>query len=258
MIAGKPLPARLANDTIAQIVLNRKAIEYLGSTPEDIIGKRINVALGEQVNVCGVVENFNYESLHRPIGEYGIHNSRFGRGRFYLMARISGNDIPGQLKTYETLFKEFYPNDMFDVHYPDMEIRRAYRGMQTTSHICLLFSILAILIACMGVFGLTAFMAEQRAKEISIRKVMGAGVMDIVSLFTNNYLKLLLISLIIAIPAAWWVGNRFLQDFAYRISLSWWMFAASAIITITLTLLTVSTLATKASMSNPLKAIKSE
>ena len=258
MIAGKPLPGRLSSDSIAQIVLNRKAVEYLGSAPEDMIGKRIMVGLGEPVEVCGVVEDFNYENLHRPIGEYGIHNSRFGRGRFYLMARISSHDIPGQLKTYGTLFKDHYPNDMFDVHYPELEMKNAYQGTRTTSQIALVFSALAIFIACMGVFGLTAFMAEQRTKEIGVRKVMGASVMDVVRLFANNYVKLLLISLVIAIPVAWWVGNQYLQDFAYRISLSWWMFVVSALITITLTLFTVSMIALKASLANPITAIKTE
>ena len=255
MIAGRPLPARLPTDTIAQIVLNRKAVEYLGETPEDIIGKRILTGFREQVYVCGVVENFHFESLHRPIGEFGIHNSRFG-GRFYFMARISSHDVPGQLKNYEKIFKEHYPNDMFDVHYPELRMKNAYQGTQTTSQISLVFSILAIFIACMGVFGLTAFMAEQRTKEIGVRKVMGASVIDIVKLFTNNYVKLLLISLVIAIPIAWWVGERYLQDFTYRISLSWWMFAAAALITIALTLLTVSAIAIKAAMANPVKSLK--
>jgi len=259
LIAGNPLPARLPGDTIAQIVLNRKAVEYLGSTPEDIVGKRIYVELGERwVNVCGVVEDFNFESLHRPISEYGIHNSRFGRGRFYLMARISGHDIPGQLERYGKIFKDFYPNDMFDVHYPDLEMKSKYQGIQTTSHISLIFSILAIFVACMGVFGLTAFMAELRTKEIGIRKVMGASVWDIVKLFTNNYVKLLCISLVIAFPAAWWVGERYLQNFAYRISLSWWMFAVAALITVALTLLTVGVLAIKAAIANPVESLKTE
>jgi putative ABC transport system permease protein len=110
----------------------------------------------------------------------------------------------------------------------------------------------------MGVFGLTAFMAEQRTKEIGIRKVMGATVWNIVSLFTDSYIKLLLISLVIAIPVAWRVCDRYLQDFAYRISLSWWMFAVAALITIVLTLITVSWIAIKAATKNPVEAIKSE
>ena len=256
IIAGKPLPARMQSDTTTQIVLNRKAVEYLGETPESIIGKRIEIGLPEQVFVCGVIENFHFESLHTPIGEFGIHNSM--RGRFYFMARISSYDVSGQMKTYEKLFKEHYPNDMFDVHYPELELKNAYQETQITSKISLIFSILAILIACMGVFGLTAFMAEQRTKEMGVRKVLGASVIDVVILFANNYMKLLLISFVIAIPIAWFVGDMYLQSFAYRISLSWWIFAAAALITIALTLLTVSAIAVKAAMVNPVKSIKTE
>jgi putative ABC transport system permease protein len=137
-------------------------------------------------------------------------------------------------------------------------MERDYKGAQTTSQVSLIFSILAILIACMGVFGLTAFMAEQRTKEIGIRKVMGATIWDIVKLFTNNYVKLLLISLVIAIPVAWWIGDRYLQDFAYRISVAWWMLTVAALITVVLTLLTVYIQAIKAATSNPLDAIKTE
>jgi len=107
----------------------------------------------------------------------------------------------------------------------------------------------------MGVFGLTAFMAEQRTKEIGIRKVMGATVWNIVGLFTNSYMKLLSISLVIAIPIAWWVGVLHLQNFAFRISLSWWIFIAAALITVILTLITVGALAIKAAMRNPVEAI---
>jgi len=272
MIAGTPLPARAPmqvqmidgmnrlirtpGDTITQIVLNRKAVEYLGETPEGIIGKRIYTGLREQVYVCGVVENFHFESLHRPIGEYGIHNST--AGRFYFMARISSHDVAGQLKAYEKIFREHYPTDMFDVHFPELRMKNAYQETQTAGNISLVFSILAILIACMGVFGLTAYMAEQRTREIGIRKVLGGSIGSIVSLFTANYIKLLLLSLVIAIPLAWWVGDRYLQGFAYRISLSWWMFALAALITVALTLLTVSVLAIKAATANPVKAIKTE
>jgi len=108
------------------------------------------------------------------------------------------------------------------------------------------------------VFGLTAFMAEQRTKEIGIRKVFGATLWNIVSLFTNSYTKLLGISLVIAIPAAWWIGNQYLQNFAFRIPLSWWIFAVAALITVVLTLLTVCAQAIKAAMKNPVETIKTE
>ncbi len=258
LIAGKTLPKRVPGDTIIQVILNRKAVEYLETTPDELIGKKLHAHLNSNspTYVCGVVENFNFESLYRPIGAYGINNgTRFNN---FLIFKHKGDNISEQLKAYEHIFKKHFPNNLFEVRFPDLELEKAYEGEQRTNRVAVCFSILAILVACMGVFGLTAFMAEQRTKEIGIRKVMGASIGNVVSLFTNSYVRLLLISLAIAIPVAWWVSNLYLQDFAYRISPAWWIFVVAAIITAALTLLTVSFQAIKAATANPVKSLKSE
>jgi len=256
LIAGRTLPER-TNDSIAQIILNRAAVDYLGLTPEEAIGKRVSLTNHAAINeVCGVMENFNFQSLHSPVRGYGFHNLRYPK--MLLMLRVKEGNFSEQLKRYEEIFKKHFPNEMFEARFPDVQMEKAYEGDRRTSHVAIVFSMLAIFVACMGVFGLTAFMAEQRTKEIGIRKVLGATVWNIVSLFTNNYVKLLLISLVIAIPAAWWVGDQYLQNFAYRISISWWIFAVAGIITIVLTLMTVAGMAIKAAMKNPVEAIKSE
>jgi len=174
------------------------------------------------------------------------------------MLRVHEGNLPEQLKTYEEIYKKYFPNNAFNPVFIDQAVARRYDGERHTAQIAVIFSILAIFVACLGVFGLTAFMAERRAKEIGIRKVVGASVLNIVNLFAGNYLKLLGISLVIAIPIAWWVNNYYLQNFAYRISLSWWIFAAAALITVALTLLTVSILAVKAAMANPVKSLNIE
>ena len=243
-----------------QIVLNRAAVDYLGMTPEEAIGQRVmarvNGLYGIPV-ICGVIENYHYESLHRPVGGVCMHYGIQEHKRFLLL-RVTEGDLSEQLKTYEAIFKKYFPNNRFTPVFIDTEVAKLYDGERRTSRIAVVFSILAIFISCMGVFGLTAFMAEQRTKEIGIRKVMGASVWNIVSLFTVDYLKLLGISLAIAIPAAWWVGERYLQNFAYHISLSWWIFAVAALITVALTLLTVGILAIKAAMKNPVEVVKME
>jgi hypothetical protein len=257
LIAGKPLPARHPGDTVTQMIINRKAAEYTGLTPEEIIGKRIIVDLAESpAEVCGVVENFNYESLHRPVEPYGIYNGR--RERAAIILRVTEGNLTEQLQTYGDIFKKHFPNELFEPAFSGLELEKAYEDDRRTNRIAVVFSVLSILVACMGVFGLTAFMAEQRTKEIGIRKIMGASVFNIVHLFVNSYVKLLAISLVIAIPTAWWIGNQYLQNFAYRISLSWWMFATAALITVALTLLTAGFQAIKAATVNPVKAIKSE
>jgi len=256
MIAGRPLPEWRPGDTIVQVILNRTAVDYLEMTPEEVIGKKVLIFNRDITQVCGVVENFNYLPLHLPVGGYAIHNRN--QPKSTIMIRVTKGNLSEQLNTYEQIFKKHFPNEMFEPKFLELELAKAYEGDRRTARVAVVFSVLAIFVACMGVFGLTAFMAEQRTKEIGIRKVLGATVWNIVSLFTNNYVKLLLISLVIAIPAAWWVGDQYLQNFAYRISMGWWIFAVAGIITIVLTLLTVGGMAIKAAMKNPVEAIKSE
>jgi len=250
----------LSENNATPILLNRAAVDYLGLTPEEVIGQRVmgqfSGAIGYPV-VCGVIENFHYESLHRPVGGVCLHYG-LGQHKRYLLLRVVEGNLQEQLKTYEEIYMRYFPNNLFVPSFIDENVAKFYDGERRTVRVAVVFSILAIFVACMGVFGLTAFMAEQRTKEIGIRKVMGATVWNIVSLFTNSYMKLLGISLIIAIPVAWWVGVQYLQNFAYRISLSWWIFAIAALITVALTLLTVGALAIKAATKNPVEAIKTE
>ncbi len=257
LIAGNPLPDRVEGDSITQIILNRKAVEYLETTPEEIIGKEVMAEIGEnKVAVCGVVENFNFEALYKPVTGFGIHNGKHSLN--VIMIRLKEGNLPDQLKSIETIYKKHVPDDLFTAEFPDMLWEKIHEAEHRTNKVIVCFSILAIFVACMGVFGLTAFMAEQRTKEIGIRKVMGASVKNIVDLFTNSYLKLLLISLVIAVPVAWWLGNNYLNDFAYRINMSWWMFIVAALITIIITILTVCLQAVKAALANPVKSIKVE
>jgi len=257
LIAGKNFTEQQPGDTIYQVLLNRAAVDYLGKTPEEAIGTRINAHLGGPVNeVYGVVENFHFQSLHAPIGGFCFVNAPWQKR--FLMLRVKEGNLSEQLLTYEAIYKKYFPNNNFGAIFPEEYVARIYDSERRTGQIAVVFSILAILVACMGVFGLTAFMAEQRTKEIGIRKVLGASVWNIASLFTNNYAKLLSISLVISIPVAWWVGVQYLQNFAFRISLSWWIFVVAALITVVLTLITVGALAIKAAMRNPVEAIKTE
>jgi len=260
LIAGRHLPERLPGQqpddstTIIPVLLNRAAVEYLGMTPEEAIGKR--VLIFPITEVCGVIENFNFESLHRPVTGFCMHNSSWEKR--FVMLRAKEGRFWENLETYQELFKKHHPNNAFWMYHVEAQTALLYDGDRRTGKIAIVFSILAILVACMGVFGLTAFMAEQRTKEIGIRKVMGASVLDIVRLFTNSYVKLLGISLVIAIPTAWWVGNQYLQDFAFRVSIGWWIFAVAALVTVALTLLTISVQAIKAALKNPVDAVKVE
>ena len=256
LIAGTTLPK--PNDSIANIIINRKAVEYMETTPEEIIGKRLPSQFGNQpMYVCGVVENFYFPSLFEPVTPWGLHDAS-NQSFVSLLLKVKEGDMSQQLRLYEEIFKKHFPNDLFEAKFPDLALAKAYEKVRQTGSIVLCFSILSILIACLGVFGLTAFMAEQRTKEIAIRKVFGASIGSIVRLFTDNYLRQLAISLVIALPVVWWIGNKYLEDYADRISLSWWIFVAAPLIVIVLTLCTVGYQAIRAAIANPVEAIKSE
>ena len=255
LIAGTTLPE--PNDSIANIIINRKAVDFMQTTPEDIIGKRLPSQFGKQpMYVSGVVEDFYFPSLLEPVVPWGFHDAN-NQGFGNLLLSVKDGDMSQQLQVYEDIFKKHYPGELFEAKFPAFAMEKAYEKARQNGNLVLIFSILAILIACMGVFGLTAFMAEQRTKEISIRKVFGASVGSIIRLFMSVYLRLLALSIVIALPMVWWIGNRYLEDFYSRISLTWWIFTAAALIPIMLTLLTVGFQAVKAATANPVKAIKS-
>jgi ABC-type antimicrobial peptide transport system permease subunit len=257
LIAGRTLPESQPGDNIMNIVLNRKAVEYLETTPEQVIGTELPVWFDQPVYVCGVVEDFHFQSLHEAVTPYGLFSG--GEQRFWhILLRVTEGNLSQQMLTYEEIYKKHFPNDVFEAQFPDLIMEKAYEADRQMGFVVIGFSFLAILVACMGVFGLTAFMAEQRTKEIGIRKVLGANVGSIVRLFTDNYLRLLAVSLVIALPIAWWIGSRYLENFAYRISLAWWILALAALIVIVLTLLTVGYQAIKSAMANPVEAIKTE
>lgn len=146
----------------------------------------------------------------------------------------------------------------FSYTFLDEEFNKQYNADQRTGKVFLLFSILAILIACLGLFGLVTFAAEQRTKEIGIRKILGAPVTDIFTLLSKDFIKLLLLSICIASPIAWWSMNKWLQDFAYRISIGWWMFAAVGAICLLIALVTISFQVIKAAVANPVKSLRAE
>lgn len=257
-VAGAMYSEKKPDDETNYAVINRKAAEFLEVTPEEIIGQKIYAGgIGGEAYVTGVIEDFNFLDLRNPIGSYCFCNRKANNNPFLLL-RINEGDMSQQLTSYEAIFKKHFPNDLFEVLYPSVLQQRAYEADRQTNRMAISFSILAIIVACLGVFGLSAFMAEQRTKEIGIRKVLGGSVSSIVSLFTNSHLRLLLISLVIAIPIAWWIGNKYLEDFVYRISLSWWIFVVAALITSILTLLTVCIQAIRAATANPVDSLKTE
>ncbi|HCL83079.1 MAG TPA: cell division protein FtsX [Chitinophagaceae bacterium] len=240
------------------IIINQTCAGILGYA--DPVGKQIynNNENGKSTTaftIIGVIKDFNYESLKQPVGPLSLFLSRYpGTVSF----RVNPAGMKGFLERSESLWKQLDPSMPFSYQFMDEAFADMYRSEQRVGKIAFLFATLAIVIASMGLFGLATFMAEQRMKEIGIRKVLGASVQRIMGLMTREFLRLVCISFIIAAPVAWWAMNSWLNDFAYRVQIAWWMFVVSALLSLFIALFTVSIQAFRAAIMNPVKSLKTE
>jgi putative ABC transport system permease protein len=175
-----------------------------------------------------------------------------------ITVRLSGSDLQQTIAGMENLWKQFLPDMPFNFEFLDQEWAQLYEKEQNMQQVYSVFSLLAIFIACLGLLALAAYTVETRTKEIGIRKVLGASTGGIIGLLSQDFLKLVLVSILIASPFAWWTMREWLQDFAYRVSIEWWVFALAGIIAIGIAFLTVSLQSVKAAMANPVKSLRSE
>ncbi len=235
-------------------IINETLAKKIGWTPAEAIGK--SISKGVSGPVVGVVKDFNYQSLHQPIGPMLIFLGRDYSRNFIL--RISGNNIKSTLAKLETSWKERISDRPFSYHFLDDAYNKLYVSEQRTSSLFSIASALAIILACLGLFGLTAFTTMQRSKEIGIRRVLGANVSSITLLISKNFLELVAISILIAVPFAWWASNKWLQDFAFRISVHGYVFVAAAFFTVLIALVTIGYHSVKISLTNPVKSLRSE
>ena len=257
LLAGTDLPVKAYGDSIVHLILNKKAVDYLGFTPEQAIGKKVNAQLGNNSYVTGVVDDFNFASLHEPMGAYAFNDAGMEPKSFF-MVRFKSSDIPKTMAGFEKVFRKAIPDTAFDFTFLDQYMNTLYASEQRMALVILIFSILAIIVACMGLFGLAAFTAEQRIKEIGVRKVLGATVSGITVLLSKDFLKLVILAIIIAAPLAWWIMTKWLQDFAYKINISWWVIGVAGLTAIIIALITVSFQAVKAAMANPVESLRTE
>tara|TARA_R110002049_G_scaffold155109_7_gene319969 strand:- start:2806 stop:5193 length:2388 start_codon:yes stop_codon:yes gene_type:complete len=258
LLAGRNLPLlKQDTDTIVDVVLNKKAIDYLGFTLEEAIGKQVHMQLGDNAQIVGVVDDFNFTSLHKPIGAYAFHNSR-REPKSYILARVTKASISNTLEQLERTFRKVVPESAFQYTFLDKNMEQLYAQERKIAKVGLIFCLLAIFVACLGLFGLAAFTAEQRKKEIGIRKVLGATVFGITQMLSKDFLKLVVVALIIACPAAFFMMRNWLQEFAYRIDIGWIVFALAGVSALVIALVTVSFQAIKAATTNPVKSLRTE
>jgi len=244
----------------ASIILNQEAVRQIGW--KDPIGKWVQYPGGDDVRfkVIGVVKNFNIESLQAaitPFALFHLSSKTYGFGH-NVIAKIRSEDLSKVINQVETRWKGFASSEPFDYNFLDAAFDSQYRSEHRLGSIFSIFAALSIFIACLGLFGLSAFMAERRTKEIGVRKVLGASVPSVVMLLSKDFLRLTLIAIVIAFPVAWYFMSKWLEDFAYRIDITWTIFLMAGVGTLIITLVTISFQAIGAAVANPVKSLRTE
>ncbi len=258
---------RLADSTA--VILNKKAAEVLGITEaseqEILLVSRINrgserpLATPVKVRVIGITNDFNFQSLYNEVEPLVLaYQNNPIQSIDYFTARISGDNVERTIAQMTDILHSVDPDQLFEYHFLDDQIAQFYEADQQRGQLFTTASLAAIFIACLGLFGLATFMAEQRAKEIGIRKVLGASVTSIISMLSKDFLQLVVVALLIAAPLAWLGMNQWLDNFAYRINIQWWVFVVAGLSAILVAFATVSYQSIRAALANPVKAIKSE
>lgn len=253
LTAGREFSKDFATDSVGYIV-NESAAKKMGM--KEPVGKSI-VFWRRKGTIVGVVKDFHFNSLHVPIEPLIMHYGEANSWGSMLVRTKPGQTKPA-LASLEKLYRKLNPSFPFTYKFSDEEYSKLYKSEQVVSKLSGCFAFLAIFISCLGLLGLAIFTAEQKTKEIGIRKVLGASVQGIIMMLSKDFLKLVLVALVIATPVAWYSMNNWLQDYAYRIHISWWIFPAAGVAAILITLFTISFQAIRAALANPVKSLRTE
>jgi len=256
MVRGRNFSKAFGDDSSA-VIINETTEKLLGY--KDPIGEKIYQANNDNkpsaYHIIGVVKNFNYETLRQGIGPLSLF---LKKSTGLISFRVNPSNIKGLLNQIEGEWKVQAPGMPFSYRFLDESFDEMYQVEQRVGKIALIFSVLAIVIACLGLFGLATFIAEQRTKEIGIRKVLGCTVQGIIQLLSIDFMKLVAIAFVIAAPVGWWAMNKWLNDFAYRTPIAWWIFVLAGLLALFIALTTVSFQAIRAAVSNPVKSLRTE
>jgi ABC-type antimicrobial peptide transport system permease subunit len=237
-----------------QVIFNETAIKQMGL--KNPVGQKVS-AEGEEMTIVGVVKDFNFESLYEKVKPCALFVAPVQYAPT-VSVRIKAGAEKATLKNLEKVYTELYPGQTFEYRYMDDDYQQLYSAEQRVSVISKYFAAIAILISCLGLFGLAAFTAQQRTKEIGIRKVMGSGTAEIVKLLSADFTRLVVIAIVISIPIGYIIIHRWLGNFAYRIELHWWYFAGAGVVTLLITWFTVGMQTVKAALINPVECLKEE
>jgi putative ABC transport system permease protein len=260
-VAGRLFSKEFPGDTSNRIVLNEQAIKDFGfASPAEAVGQNIAATRGENevlYNIIGVVKDFHFKDFHSKIESYGFFLNR--RPSFnYLIVNVKGGNISTTLSGMSASWAKLNPNEPFEYSFLDQDFQKNYVAEERLASIIKYFTIIAIFISCLGLFGLTTFSVEQRTREIGIRKVLGASTAGIVSLLSKDFLKLVVLSFVVASPLAWYFVNNWLQSFAYRAPFTIWIVLAGWGLALLIAFFTISIQALKVALTNPVKNLRTE
>lgn len=254
LLAGRNFSSTEQNFT--EFIVNEKVVKSLGWTPEEAIGKRLVINEGE-ATIVGVIKDFHNNSLQNEISPCVLFNSNYWLERSNIKLERSAN-LAETLAFIEAVWKELYPDGIYHYAFLEDSMAENYALEQLAYNGFAIFSALTIIIGCLGLYGLLSFVTIRKTKEVGIRKVLGASVMQIFGLFSREFILLILVAFIVAAPSAYYFMDKWLQDFTYRIELSWWMFLSGVLLTAGIALLTVSYQSIKAAIANPVDSLRHE
>jgi len=256
VIAGRAFSTEFATDSVQAFVINETAVKSLGyASPNDAIGKRFN-QWGGKGKIIGVTKDFHFESLQQNVKPLNFRINLKNVNVFTV--KIKGGDIPNTIAAIQSKWKQLAPQRPLNYSFLDDNFNKQYATEDRFGKLFMYFAILAIVISCMGLLGLASYSTLQRTREIGIRKVLGATIPGIVNMLSQEFIKLVFIAALIAFPLAWYGMHNWLKDFAYRINISWWVFAVAALLAFFIALATISFQAIRAALANPVKSLRSE
>ncbi len=258
LIAGRDFENGRSSDSTA-ILVNERALSIMGLSPNEALGKKYAPIVGEEnpvyYTIIGVLKDFHFNSLREGIEALSLH---MGARASAMAVKLEAGDFAQSIAGVEKVWNTVAPGQPFDYYFMEDSFSDTFRNEQRLSNIFIVFTMLSILIACLGLFGLAAFNAEKRTKEIGVRKVLGASVGQITFALITDFLKLVGIAIVVSLPIGWYAMHKWLEDFSYRIEIGWWVFVLAALLAVGISILTVSYQSIRAAIVNPVKSLRTE
>jgi putative ABC transport system permease protein len=253
ILKGRGFSTAFKGDS-SNFVVNEKMVQMMGKTPDNVVGKPLSFG-GTRGTIIGVVKNFNFKPIQQAIEPLILRPNKYGG---FIFVRSKPGKTEATIKTLEKICQQLNPAYPFDYAFLDEDLSNLYRGEQQIGNLFNVFAVLAIFISCLGLYGLSAFIAEQRIKEIGVRKVLGASIVNIVYLLSTTFTRVILVAVCMAVPISWYAANQWLRGFAFHVQVGWGIFALASFAALFIAWCTVSYESVKSAVANPVKSLRSE